>query len=108
MSDDDPMRPTDRGPIAAALVRDFIAKALAHDAVADEVAELLYEHLTRDDRDPGVLARPLRDLIMEIIDHAATHEDWHAVCAQLVTNACDAIELASAGPPAEQTDSLRD
>jgi len=93
---DDAMRPTDRGPIAAALVRDFIAKVLAHDAVADEVAELLYEYLTRDDRDPGVLARPLRDMLVEIIDHAATGEDWHAVCTQLVANACDALGLADA------------
>jgi hypothetical protein len=90
------MRPTHRGPIAAALVRDFIASALAHDAVADEVAELLYEYLTRDDRDPDLLARPLRDMIVEIIDHAATDEDWHAVCAQLVANACDALGLADA------------
>lgn len=91
---EDAMRPTAQGPIAAALVRDFIAKALAHDAVADEVAELLYEHLTHDDRGPDVLARPLRDMVVEIIDNAAADEDWHAVCAQLVANACDALELA--------------
>ncbi|HXE94251.1 MAG TPA: hypothetical protein VN544_10660 [Gaiellaceae bacterium] len=105
---DDAMRPTDRGPIAAALVRDFIAKALAHEAVADEVAELLYTYLAHDDRDSEVLARPLRGMIVEIIDHAATDEDWHAVCAQLVANACDALELASAEPPADQNDSLHE
>lgn len=49
---EDVMRSTARGPIAAALVRGFITAALAHDAVADEVAELLYQYLTRDDRDP--------------------------------------------------------
>jgi len=94
---DDAVRPSDRGPIAAALVRDFITTALAHDAVADEVAELLYEYLTRDDRDPAVLARPLRAMIDEIRD-AATDEDWHALCAQLVANACDALNLAGAEP----------
>jgi len=54
------------------IARDFIAKALMHDAVADEVARLLYDYLRRSDRDPDVLARPLRLILVEMVNEIAT------------------------------------
>lgn len=92
MSED--TRMTARGPIAAALVRDFIANALAHPAVADDVAQMIAEYLTCSDRDPDVLATPLRRMLHEILNRAATEEDWQAVCEQLVANACDELSVA--------------
>jgi hypothetical protein len=85
------IRITSRGPIAAAPVRDFIANALTHAALADKVAQIVREYLTCSDRDPDVLANPLKRMLHEILDRAATEQDWQAVCERVVVDACDAL-----------------
>lgn len=86
------VRTTDHGPIGVDLLREFIAWAVIHDAVADQVCELLYAHLgAGDDADPAVAAVGVRELLTETLS-AATPEDWQAISDQLIANARDVLE----------------
>lgn len=83
--------------IDAALLRDFIARALLHDAVADEVYELLYAQVTQDEPDPGVVATSIKAMLTEVFE-VATAEDWHALAEQLLANARDVLAATSTEP----------
>jgi hypothetical protein len=74
----------------AALVRDFIATALQHDAVADVISELLHEHVVEGKTHPSVLTTSLRPMIGEVLETAAW-EDWDHVRAALVEDEREAL-----------------
>lgn len=77
-------RTTEQGNrIAVALIRDFLAAALAHDAVQDNVNDLLFAHVVEGRYHPSVIVESLRPMIEEILE-VATGEDWRAVAAQLI------------------------
>lgn len=84
-------RLTEQGErIDAELLRDFVHRALAHDAVADPVFELLYAHVADGQLDASLVAASLKPLIVEVLD-AATVQDWRAVSDQLIDEAREAL-----------------
>lgn len=81
------MRTTRRGDrIEVDLVHDFIRCALTHDAIADPVFELLYEHVVGGRYHPSVVTSFLKPFIDEVLD-AATDEDWQTVGDELADDA---------------------
>jgi uncharacterized protein (DUF1778 family) len=103
------VRTTDHGPIGVDLLRDLIARVVIHDAVADQVCELLYAHLGAGaDADPAVAAVGVRELLTGTLA-AATPEDWQAISDQLIANARAALEAHRpvAERAQEQADSWR-
>lgn len=73
-------------------IRDFLKRALADDAVADQVTELLFEHVVNG-RQPASLFGPsmavatsLAGYIEEVLQ-TATAEDWQAVADELIADA---------------------
>jgi len=81
------MRTTAQGDqIEVELVHDFIHSALTHDAIADPVFELLYEHIVGGRHHPSVIAAALKPFIDEVLD-AATEEDWRTVGDELIEDA---------------------
>lgn len=96
------LRTTDRGPIGVGLLREFIAWLVIHDAVADEVCELLYTHLDAgSDADPAVAAVALCELVSGTLA-AATPEDWQAISDQLVANARVVLDVRRSAAEREQ------
>ncbi|MBS1675797.1 MAG: hypothetical protein JST08_00280 [Actinobacteria bacterium] len=82
----------------ALMIRRFLARTLADDALADEVADLLFAHVVEArldaeevaERLPGLIEGPLR---------AARTDDWRAVAAQLIAEAREVDgEASPAGP----------
>lgn len=81
------MRTTARGDrIEVDLVHDFIRCALAHDAIADPVFELLYEHVVEGRPHSSIVASSLKPLIDEVLE-TATDEDWQTVADELIEDA---------------------
>ena len=81
------MRTTTRGErIEVDLIHDFIRCALAHDAIADPVFELLYEHVVGGRLHASVVASSLKPFIDEVLD-SATDEDWRTVGDELIEDA---------------------
>jgi hypothetical protein len=81
------MRTTARGDrIEVDLIHDFIRCALAHDAIADPVFELLYEHVVGGRLHSSVVASSLKPFLEEVLD-AATDEDWQTVANELIEDA---------------------
>lgn len=79
------------------LLRGFLKRALADDAVADPVNELLFEHVVAGRFHPSVVAETLPSYINEILG-TATSEDWQAVADELIEGAREvAGEMAEAG-----------
>jgi hypothetical protein len=83
--------------IDVGLLRGFLKRALADDAVADPVNELLFEHVVAGRYHPSVIAETLPSYINEILN-TATREDWQAVADELIGEAREAAgEVAKAG-----------
>ncbi|HET6448684.1 MAG TPA: hypothetical protein VFG31_06195 [Conexibacter sp.] len=81
------MRTTARGErIEVDLLHDFIRCALTHDAIADPVFELLYEHVVGGRLHRSVIASSLKPFIQEVLD-AATDEDWQTIADELIEDA---------------------
>ncbi len=81
------MRTTARGDrIEVDLVHDFIRCALTHDAVADPVFELLYEHVAGGRLHASVVATSLKPFIEEVLE-VATDEDWRTIADELIDDA---------------------
>ena len=81
------VRVTEQGnKIGVAMIRGFLKRVLADDAVADEVANLLFEHVVGRRFHPSVVAATLPGYINEILE-AATQEDWQAVADELIAEA---------------------
>lgn len=72
--------------IDVALLRSFLRRALADDAVADRVDELLFEHVVEGRFHPSVAAETLPGFLREVIGAART-EDWQAVADELIAEA---------------------
>ena len=83
--------------IPAALVQDFIRTGLRHEAVADFVAEYLFDALASDGQAPAELGEALRLAFTEIID-ASTSADWQRVGDDLVADARENLEAERNGP----------
>jgi hypothetical protein len=80
-----------------ALLRGFLKRALADDAVADPVNELLFEHVVAGRFHPSVIAETLPSYINEILN-TATPEDWRAVADELIEGGREvAGEIAETG-----------
>lgn len=75
-----------RNPIDVALLRGFLKRALADDAVADAANDLLFEHVVAGRYHPSVVAETLPSYIEEILG-AARREDWQAVADELIAEA---------------------
>lgn len=69
-----------------ALLRGFLKRALADDAVADPVNELLFEHVVAGRFHRSVVAETLPSYIEEILG-TVTSEDWQAVADELIDGA---------------------
>lgn len=81
------VRVTEQGDrINSEMLRDFLKRVLASDAVADEVSNLLFEHVVAGRLHPSVVAETLPSYIHEILN-AATREDWQAVADELIAEA---------------------
>ncbi len=74
------------GTIETAALRGFLKRALADDAVADKVDELIFEHVVEDRFHPSVVAETLPSVIGEILG-AAKCEDWQALADELIAEA---------------------
>lgn len=67
-------------------LRRFLKRALADDAVADKVDELLFAHVVEGRYHPSVVAETLPGLLGEVIS-AARPEDWQAITDELIAEA---------------------
>jgi hypothetical protein len=65
--------------------REFINNILAHDALLDEVDELLYEHVVEGDHQPAAVAATLRQLTLAAVT-AATPQDWQHITERLIAD----------------------
>lgn len=72
--------------IPIATIRDFLERVLADDAVADQVNELLFDHVALGKYHPSVVAASLVGPIEEMLQ-VATAEDWQAVADDLIGEA---------------------
>ena len=80
-------RVTEQGStIEAALLRGFLKRVLADDLLADEVNDLLFEHVVEGRFHPSVIAGTLPGFLSEILG-AAKREDWQAVADELIAEA---------------------
>jgi hypothetical protein len=82
--------------------REFINNILAHDALLDEVDELLYEHVVEGHHQPAAVAATLRHLTLAAIT-AATPQDWQHITERLIADVheleADARHNPKADPP---------
>jgi hypothetical protein len=76
----------------AATVRDFLLKALGHDAVIDQVNELLFDHLMKSRYHSSVVAENLKPFITEVLQ-TAIFEDWDWVARALTAEACESLGI---------------
>jgi len=89
--------------IPVATIQDFIRTGLRHEAVADFVAEYVFDALASDGQAPDELGEALRLAFAEIIE-ASTDADWQRVGGDLVADARGNLEAerdgtACAAPP---------
>lgn len=72
--------------IGIATIREFLKRVLADDAVADQVNDLLFDHVVLGRLHPSVVAASLSGPIEELLQ-VATAEDWQAVADDLIAEA---------------------
>jgi hypothetical protein len=75
-------------PVDSDQARELLLRALAHDAVADAVTELLFEHVVGGRYEHSDIAGLLRLRIQDPF-HAATGEDWEALAEAYAASAGD-------------------
>lgn len=81
------VRTTEQGnTFEVAAIRAFLIRVLADDLLADEVNDLLFEHVVAGRYHRSVVAESLRPIIEEILG-ATTGADWQAVADQLIAEA---------------------
>ncbi len=83
----------------AATVRDFLLIALGHNAVIDQVDDMLFEHVMNRRYHPAVIATHMRSIVEEVLG-VATFEDWNCVTSALIADARETIEI-EIEPPSE-------
>jgi hypothetical protein len=102
----EPERRTASGEgIDTALLRGFLKRALGDDALADDVNDLLFDHVVGGRCHPSVVAEELSRQIGEVV-FAARHEDWQAVADDLIAEARE-LEGAPEVAPLRFTDHHR-
>jgi hypothetical protein len=80
-------RTTEQGnTIEVAAIRAFLLRLLADDLLADEVNDLLFEHVARGRYHRSVVAESLRPMLDEVLN-GTTAADWQAVADQLIAEA---------------------
>lgn len=80
-------RRTEQGhTIDVALLRGFLKRVLADDAMVDKVDELLFEHVVEGRFHPSVVTETLPGLLGEVIGGARS-EDWQAIADELIAEA---------------------
>ncbi len=80
-------RVTEQGnTISVDLLRGFLKRTLADDAITDSVNDLLFEHVVARRYHPSVIAESLPAYINELVE-CATREDWQAVADELIAEA---------------------
>lgn len=67
-------------------IRNFLKRALADDAVADQVTELMFEHVVNGRLQPADVATTLTGFVDEVL-RTATPEDWQAVADEQIAAA---------------------
>src|SRR6478736_9665139 len=67
-------------------IREFLKRVLADDAVADQVNDLLFDHVVLGRLHPSVVAASLSGPIEELLQ-VASAEDWQAVADDLIAEA---------------------
>lgn len=72
--------------IGIATIREFLKRVLADDAVADQVNDLLFDHVVLGRLHPSVVAASLLGPIEELLQ-VASAEDWQAVADDLIAEA---------------------
>lgn len=72
-------------PVDSDQARDLLLRVLNHDAVADAVTELLFEHVVGGRYQRSEVAALLR-LKIQDVQHAATGEDWEAIAEAYAAN----------------------
>lgn len=83
--------------IDPALLRGFLRRALADDALAEQVNDLLFEHVVERRHHPSVVAEELSRQIGEVLI-AARREDWQAVADDLIAEAREVEGVAAVAP----------
>jgi hypothetical protein len=86
--------------IPVAIVQDFIRTGLRHEAVADFIAEYVFDALASDGQAPAELGEALRLAFTEIIE-ASSSADWQRVGDDLVADARENLEAERGGPATE-------
>jgi hypothetical protein len=87
MSGAEEQRRTEQGElIGVRTLRGFLKRVLADDAVADEVDELLFEHVVAGRYHPSVVAESLPGFLNDIIASAGMR-DWQAIADELIAEA---------------------
>jgi hypothetical protein len=79
-------------------IQGFILAALANDAVADEVNDLLFVHVVQGKLHPSVVVESLHPIIKEVLE-TATREDWAAVTRQLTDEARESLGTEATARP---------
>lgn len=83
-------RRTEQGnTIPVELLRGFLRRVLADDAIADSVSELLFEHVVAGRYHPSLVAASLPGYINELVE-CARREDWQALADELIAEAREA------------------
>ena len=76
--------------IPVGILRDFLLRALRHEAIADVLIERMASRAERGNLDPFTLSAILPDLIAEIVV-VATNEDWTAIADVLIEDMREAL-----------------
>jgi hypothetical protein len=85
-------RESEQGNVfSVTIIRDFLLAALSHDAVADAVDAMLFEHVIEGRLHQSVITENLRPLITEVLD-VATLEDWQYVSGKLIADAREVMQ----------------
>jgi hypothetical protein len=76
-------------------LQDFLRSALRHDALRDEVNQVLYDHVEAEKLTAPEVTAKLRPLIGEALA-TATEKDWACITSDLLAEADDALHGAVA------------
>lgn len=76
--------------IPASVLRDFLMRALRHDAIADVLIERMVLRSERGQLDAHSLAALLSELIYDVLD-VAGNEDWLVIADALIEDMRDAL-----------------
>lgn len=76
--------------IPVGVLRDFLLRALRHEAIADVLIERMASRAERGNLDPFTLSAILPDLIAEVVV-VTTNEDWMAIADVLIEDMREAL-----------------